>query len=165
MYQRGPWTRHEQKFLQSTSLELHSMNMALQIVAEWIEPWWPRPPPNPHGVGPHVWFDVHSVVDNSAAGDAIGNSQRASQAAERQLSQQRAHWLQANQVRVMSAHSIRETRFVEAADDLSKADMKSFGQKMRSLLGSDVTLVEMPPPRQGARSLEPALRAQKYSHR
>jgi len=116
MFQRGLWTRHEQKVLQSTSLELHAMNIALQTVAEWVEPWWPRPPQNPHGVGPHIWFDAHSVVDNSAAGDAIGNTQHAAKAAERRLSQQRAHWLQSNQVRVMSSTSVRETLFVQAAE-------------------------------------------------
>ena len=160
---RGKWSTWEQTALDSTALELHTQNMALQVATDWMEKKGriQRPQKNPDGVGPNIFCDIAQIVDNSAS-DAIGNSGHASGPTQRQLYFARANWLQENQVRAVSIHAVREVLQIQAADDLSKALFRKAIEKIDTVFGEEMNYEFLPKPGERSRSLEPTLLAARY---
>jgi hypothetical protein len=120
IYGLGQWSKIEMTQINdAAALELHTINMAVEATAAWINKWWPKPPDNPNGVGPFCWFDLLQVADNQSAAEHIGNREHASGDAERHLIRRRSQLLRNLQVRVQSHPAVRECISVQAADDLS----------------------------------------------
>jgi hypothetical protein len=159
LYGLGQWSKFEMTQINdAAALELHTMNMAVEATAAWVNEWWPRPPNNPSGVGPFCWFDLLQVADNQSAAEHIGNREHASGDAERHLVRRRSQLLRNLQVRVQSHPAVRECISVQAADDLSKGHLTEFKQCIRQLFGDDMIFSELPPVSATTRSLSSTIK-------
>jgi hypothetical protein len=154
LYGLGPWSTEEMTLLHdAAALELHTMTIAIHCVALWVQEWWPKPPPNPNGVGPFTWIDVRQVADNQAAAAHMSNREHASGSAERHLLQRRSRLLRQLQIRTQSHTVVREALSVQAADHLSKNHVDKFKNCINQLFNRSMSYTELPAPPEATRSL------------
>ncbi len=138
----GPWTHHEEKFLEIDALELIAGNFALYTLIEILKAdesiAGPQPPAESH------WVDVCQVFDNSSVGTYVANTGKAS-GPTRKVAQERTRLLIEYGIRIHSEHSVRETHLAQMSDELSKGNTHAFEVLARAVFPDGVSFEYLEP--------------------